>query len=351
MKLFGLISLILGFSTLGMATSCKEKITYDITTGGKTGTYYQIGLNLAKYVAPDACIKLNVLNSSGSLDNALKLNSKNNIKFAIVQNDVLQELKKKANEGNKKAARLVKNLRVLWPLYNEEIHILASVKSNIKTFADLKGKRINIGKKKSGNSMTSILLYKELFGKNLKNFEQSDINTALKHLIKEKSIDAIIMVAGQPVERLSKDMAAGAKNVIRLLSYSENSNQHNKVTSYYKATIKAKNYPWLDEDTQTLSTKAYLVTYDYKNQREKKYIKQFINALKNKLPILKETSSNNINTPHPKWKEVSTECAPKLPGGWKYFSAVEDICGKKSVSMDISNCDEESKVLGICPNE
>lgn len=349
MKLIKFIGAIASLTSLSIAAPCEHKITYDITTGGKTGTYYQIGLNLAKYVAPDACIKLNVLNSNGSLDNALKLNSKNNIKFAIVQNDVLQELKKMADKGNKKAADLVKNLRVLWPLYNEEIHILSSAKSNIKTFGDLKGKKINIGKIKSGTAMTSFLLYKELFGDNLTSYENSDIDTALKHLIKDKTIDAIIMVSGQPVKRLSKDMSEGAKNFIRLLSYSDN-NQHNKVTSYYKATIKAKNYPWLDQDVKTLSTKSYLITYNYKNLRERKYLEQFVRTLKNKLPMLQEKATPDITTPHPKWKEVSTECAPNLPGGWKYFSAVKNICNKSSYE-DKSNCDEEDRVLGLCQDD
>ena len=352
MKITRYSIIVLSFSIFSIANVCDRYITYDITTGSKSGTYYQIGLNLAKYVAPDACIKLNVLNSNGSLDNVFKLNERNNIKFAIVQNDVLQKLKEMASHGNRRARRLVKNLRLLWPLYNEEIHILARAKSNLNTFSDLKGKRINIGRQKSGTAMTSFILYKEMFGSKLpdNNIENSDINTALRHLIKSKSIDAIIMVSGQPVKRLSQDMQAGAKSVIKLLSYDDNSKRHNRVTSYYKTFIKAKNYPWLDRDVKTLSTKSYLVTYNYQNEREREYIGRFIRVLKEKLPMLKSMASKDINTPHPKWKEVSTQCSSNLPGGWKYFSAVNYICNFKSNSFDNSskNCDYESRVLGLC---
>ncbi len=40
------------------SNDCKNTIDYEIITGSKTGTYYQIGKNLAKYVAPNACINL-----------------------------------------------------------------------------------------------------------------------------------------------------------------------------------------------------------------------------------------------------------------------------------------------------
>lgn len=332
-----------------------SKIAYDITTGGKTGTYYQIGLNLAKFVAPDACIKLKVLNSNGSLDNALKLNSPNNIKFAIVQNDVLQQLKVMAKKGNKKAADLVKNLRVLWPLYNEEIHIITAANSDIKNFADLKNKKISIGKAKSGTAMTSFILYKDLFGEDMKagNYKAENFDNALRDLGTGK-IDAIVKVAGQPVKRLSADMSAESKKYIKLATYDENNPNHKKVTSYYKTIIKASSYPWLDKDTSTLSTKSYLITYNYRNSRERKYLKKFIESFREKLAMLKEKASKDSNTPHLKWKEVSSECAPNLPGGWKYYDLVHDICKasnnklENGSSSSAGTCDERSKVLGLC---
>ena len=80
------------FPLIAKAACTGSMINYEIVTGSPTGTYYQIGKNLAKYVAPDACIRLKVLNTNGSVENAKKLRSGKfpNVKFAIVQNDVMQ---------------------------------------------------------------------------------------------------------------------------------------------------------------------------------------------------------------------------------------------------------------------
>jgi len=342
-KIVVLVGLLLAME---LNAICKEtEVTYDITTGSKTGTYYQIGLNLAKYVAPDACINLKVLNSNGSLDNAFKLNSTNNIKFAIVQNDVLQELKKLAEEGNKKATKLVQNLRVITPLYNEEIHIIANANSNINTFGDLRDKKISIGKEKSGTAMTSYLLYKELFGEELKKARTQPLDEALKDL-EEGHIDAIVKVAGQPVMRLSKKMTKDSEKYIKLLSYNEKNSAHNPISSYYSAEIKGSSYKWIENDVPTLSTKSYLITYNYTNKREKKYIKKFVKSLKAKLSYLKRQATNDLNTPHLKWREVSNKCMPKLPGGWKYYGIVNKACSNSRGGR--GGCSPRDRATGLC---
>jgi len=332
---------------------CHNKTTYEITTGSKTGTYIQIGNNLSKYVAPDACIKLDVLTSGGSLDNVYKLISPKypRLKFAIIQNDVLQELERRAAKGEKKSQKLFKSLRVIKPLYNEEIHILARADSDINTFGDLKGKRIGISTAKSGTAMTSKLLYRELFNEDMKNIKYNPYKVNLKDLLREKTIDALVVVAGQPTSKLSKKMGKTADKQIKLLSYDEKSDKHKPVESYYTADIYAKNYPWLHNDVSSLTTKAFLVTYNYKNKGTTSKIKKFVESLNNNLSSMQRDSSKDDNTPHTKWKQVSNECNPPLPGGWKYHSVVNEVCGSTSFSpskTSSSGCSDDDKVVGLC---
>lgn len=332
---------------------CTETTTYQITTGSKTGTYYQIGKNLSQYIAPDACINLQVINSNGSLDNVYNLISPKypKLKFAIVQNDVLQELQRRAKNGEEKSKKLVDSLRVIKPLYNEEIHILAKAGSNISSFADLKGKRISIGKAKSGTAMTSMLLYKELFGEKLSNYIAEPFNDSLKKLTRG-GIDIIIKVAGQPVSRLSQDMNKGTERIIKLLSYDEKDSKHNSIESYYTADIYGQNYHWLKDDISSLSTKSFLVTYNYKNHGTTNKIKKFVEVLNNQLSILQKEASIDKNTPHPKWKQVSNECNPALAGGWKYHNVVNEVCSSnKTVTDSLNNniyCSDDDKILGLC---
>ncbi len=106
------IIFILLFFTILHASSSGDFINYKIVTGSKLGTLYKIGEDLSKYVAPDANINLEVLSSNGSIDNVLKLISPKypNVKFAIVQSDVLQELMRIA-KGGKEGRKPKKLLR------------------------------------------------------------------------------------------------------------------------------------------------------------------------------------------------------------------------------------------------
>ena len=323
--------------------ACTQKTSYQIITGSKSGTYYRIAQDLNKYVAPDACINLKIRTSKGSLDNAFKLNSKEEkkIKFAIVQSDVMYQLFNLANnKHNKKAKKLVNNLRVLHILYEEEVHIFTKMNSRIQKFQDLRNKKINIDSYKSGSAMTGTLIYKDLFGENIKFPFYENFKDAREMLFNDK-IDAIIRVAGQPIPILNENFTANTSKYLTLLS--ANAKALKKLSNYRSSTIKAKNYPWLTNNIQSVSTQAVLITYNYKkNTKEYDDIRRFVKSLKNNLPTLKKNASKETSTPHLKWKQVPSKCNLQLPSGWKYYNAIKDICNLKNeespcTSMELLN--------------
>lgn len=64
----------------------------NMLTGGPTGTYIQIGRDIAK--AASACgIEMTVHESAGSLENFLGVRQRPRTQFGIVQSDVLEYLK------------------------------------------------------------------------------------------------------------------------------------------------------------------------------------------------------------------------------------------------------------------
>ena len=340
----------------------QSNIEYEIATASTTGTYYKIGNDLKKYVARSAHIDLYVKSSKGSLDNVYKLYSPKypKLKFAIVQNDVMELLKEESKNGNIKAKRLIKKLRVIMPLYNEEIHIITRKESAINSFSDLKGKKLSIGRKKSGTASTSSIIYQKMFGKEISNYKLEDFNSALDSLDK-REVEAIIYVGGQPIPALSK-FPETAKESIKFVAYNEKSPTENLLmNSYYPVDIKASYYKWLDNNVPTLSTKAYLITYDYKSYSTKAHIKEFIQQLKEKIPSMKKMASTDPTTPHPKWKEIQNICEsynsnPKLPNGWKYYSAVKDVCSNTSKQINnisygnkrTTTCTKLKRDLGLC---
>src|ERR1041385_8213308 len=86
-------------------------ISYKIVTADQRGTCYALGKDLAKMVAPEADIDLEVMPTDGSAANMKLLRQEPGIKLAIVQADVYQAFIDRA-QSNREAARIIRPLRV-----------------------------------------------------------------------------------------------------------------------------------------------------------------------------------------------------------------------------------------------
>src|SRR5438105_13602875 len=104
---------------------------FKIVTASTRGTYIQIGRDIASFVAPQADIDLEVLPSAGSAENVKRLRYEPGVKFAIVQSDVYQAFLDQAAAGNAEARQIIQPLRVIMPLYNEEIHFIVRADSDL----------------------------------------------------------------------------------------------------------------------------------------------------------------------------------------------------------------------------
>ncbi len=107
-----------------------------MVTGSKTGTYIRFGRDIAK-VAKYKGVDIIVKQSEGSLANIRRMMSKENAALGIVQSDVLGFLKT-SSEANMR--RISSRLRLVFPFYNEEVHLFA--RKEIQQLSDLNGKRV-----------------------------------------------------------------------------------------------------------------------------------------------------------------------------------------------------------------
>src|SRR5256885_1246004 len=114
---------------LFLAAPSLAQVPYKIVTASERGTYIQIGRDIAKFVAPGAGIELEVLPSAGSAENVQRLRHEPGVKFAMVQSDVYQAFLDQDRGGNAEAGILIRPLRVIMPLYNEEIYFIARADS------------------------------------------------------------------------------------------------------------------------------------------------------------------------------------------------------------------------------
>jgi TRAP transporter TAXI family solute receptor len=322
---------------------------FKIVTASPRGTYIQIGRDIASMVAPAADIQLEALPSAGSAENVRRLRYEPGVKFAIVQSDVYQAFLDQAASGNAEANKIIRPLRVIVPLYNEEIYFLVRADAPIKYIHEMKGARINAGELGSGTALTTATLYRLMFGEPLPDASTTFLSNenALVKLITDKTIDVVAIIGGQPTKVLA-EMKPGVRQFVRLLKFDPNREASKAaLKTYFPATVRAVNYPnLLTEDEAALAVKAFLVTYDYNLRQTKDYLAAFARSLCENFAQLQEKG-------HPKWREVEL-ALPGLGRGWTYYqptaNEIRSYLTKRSLAKTPSAkaCSQEQHLLGLC---
>jgi TRAP transporter TAXI family solute receptor len=354
--------MLMAFLPAAVAAPPASRNEYKIVTASKTGTYIQIGRDLAKWVAEPAGIALEVLESKGSAENVHRMRFEPGVKLALVQSDVYQAFLDEAKAGSADAGNIIRPLRLILPLYDEEIYFVARADSPLNSIHEIRDKKLGVGPLGSGTALSARTLYQLMFGEPIPaaNAQYLSNEEALARLTVDKSIDVAIIVAGQPA-KLFTDMKPEARNFIKILKLDEKAPETARVTkTYFPATIRATSYAnWLTADIPTLTIKAYLVTYDYGLQSTVGNLSRFAESLCTNFDKLQANG-------HPKWKQVRLEL-PALSQGWRYYPPMEKrlracIAGQMAVSRTGAfakppseqsqqprrPCTEQELVLGIC---
>ena len=297
--------------------------TLGIVTGPKTGTYYAIGRDIAG-VADKAGIKVEVKSSEGSIENIKRINSSENAALGIVQSDVLGFLSRSKNPDSIKMAD---KLRMVFPFYNEEVHILA--RKEIKNFSDLEGKKVAVGEDGSGNMLTSINLFSMMNvtpGETLKVAPAQGVVSVLKG-----EVDAVVFVGGKPV-RLFKNLEDltlpenqkfnGMLDDVHFLPL----DSPKMLEEYKPASISSNDYAFVLKPVPTIAVQAVMVSFDFSKGGQKRCVALALLAkrLRAALPNLRQKG-------HPKWREVNLDADS---GIWKKDGcAWQDFGGKSDKEL------------------
>jgi len=326
------------------------QVEYKIVTANEKGTYFAIGADLAKYVAPDAGISLEVLPTAGSAANIKHLRYDAGVKFAIVQADVYQAFLDRSKAGNADASAIIKPLRVILPLYNTEIHYIVRADAPYNYLHDIKDARINGGVVGSGAALITHTLYRMMFNGPIPEAKASYLSNedALVKLIGDKSVDVVVVAAGQPAPLIS-NMKPEAQKYIKLLKFDPaHPSSKLPLTVYSQSTISAASYPQLlQQDFTTISVGAFLVTYDFNMGGTVSQLARFAKSLCQNFATLQEKG-------HPKWREVSLRLSD-LPPGWTYYAPTAKqirTCAASTRSRPVpkpsKQCSAEERILGFC---
>jgi TRAP transporter TAXI family solute receptor len=342
-----LIGLLMLAASAVSWSSAVAQVPFKIVTASERGTYIQIGRDVAKFVAPAAGIDLTVLPSAGSAENVRRLRYEPGVKLAMVQSDVYQAFLDQDKGGNSEAGALIRPLRVIMPLYNEEIYFIARADSNLEFVHDIKGARINVGPLLSGTAMSATTLYRQMFDAPIAEANTSYLSNedALIKLTGDKSVDVVVVVAGQPA-KLLVDMKPEARALIKLLKFDASKPESQAaLKTYFPVVVRATSYPnLLPEDIPGLAVKAYLVTYDYGLGSTVSQLRKFARSLCQNFSTLQSSG-------HPKWREVDLTLPP-LGRGWIYYppmaSEIQKCAAVQRAAVPAKGCGQEERVLGLC---
>ena len=245
-------------ATASSQTASQQFVT--IGTGGVTGVYYPTGGAICRLVnrtRKETGLRCSVESTGGSGYNLNTIRA-GDMDMGIVQSDWQYH----ATNGTSKFEPMGpdKDLRAVFSLHPEAFTVLARKDASIKTFEDLKGKRVNIGNPGSGQrgTMEQLMAAKgwtnDVFSltSELKSSEQA------KALCDNK-IDAFVFTAGHPSGSLKEATTSCDTNLVTVTGpavdklLAEN--------PYYRtATIPGGMYKGNDADTQTFGVAATFVT-------------------------------------------------------------------------------------------
>ena len=272
-----------------------------MVTGSKTGTYIQFGNDIAG-VAKTVGLDILVKDSQGSIDNIKRINSRENATFGIVQSDVLGFLSRSESPEMRQVAS---RLRLIFPFYNEEVHLFAS--KSLQSFNDLQGKRVVVGEQGSGTWLTAMNLL-QLTGVKPAELLNMPPLQGVTAVLKGEA-DATFYVAGKPVNLFTK-----VGNLITKPEFAPLlANVHfvplddpRMLREYQPARIGQADYEWLAGDVSTIAVKAVLMSFDFSGRQTPYFVRRC-----QQLGRLGQAIRSNIGqlrqTGHPKWKEVNLD--------------------------------------------
>ncbi len=160
LKISGVLSAIV---CAGLVTAAAPSVAADrfvtIGTGGVTGVYYAAGGAICRLVNKDrktTGIRCSVESTGGSVYNINAIRG-GELDLGVAQSDWQYNAFK--GESKFKDAGAMSELRAVFSLHPEPFTVLARKEANIKSFADFKGKRFNVGNPGSGTraSMDELL--------------------------------------------------------------------------------------------------------------------------------------------------------------------------------------------------
>ncbi|PAU78195.1 TAXI family TRAP transporter solute-binding subunit [Halomonas salipaludis] len=244
------------FSTPAVAN--EQFIT--IGTGGQTGVYYVVGQSVCRMVnrgSDDHNIRCNAPSTGGSVANVNGMKS-GELDMGVVQSDV--QYRAYHGEANFEDDGAWEDMRAVFTMHGEPLTVVARANSDIETFDDLQGKRVNIGNPGSGQRNTMDVVM------NAKGWTTDDFALASEldaaeqaAALSDNNVDAMVYVVGHPNGSIQEATTTIDARIVPVTG-DEIDGLIDDYPYYTRATIPGGLYRGNDEDVETFGVAATFVT-------------------------------------------------------------------------------------------
>ncbi|MHA7772351.1 TAXI family TRAP transporter solute-binding subunit [Roseibium sp. M-1] len=246
-------------SLLAAGAAKAEETFITIGTGGQTGVYYVVGQSICRLVnrgSAEHNIKCTAPSTGGSIDNINAIKNGDR-QLGVAQSDWQFHA---YNGTSKFEGDKFDKLRAVFSVHGEPFTVVARADSGVKTFDDLKGKRVNIGNPGSGQRATMDVVL------GAKGWSTDDFALASELKAAEQAgalgdnkIDAMIYTVGHPAGAIQE--ATTTTDAVLVNVDGDAIGQLVDENAYYAwATIPGGMYKGNPDDIKTFGVKATFVT-------------------------------------------------------------------------------------------
>ncbi|HLS16889.1 MAG TPA: TAXI family TRAP transporter solute-binding subunit [Paenalcaligenes sp.] len=312
--LSGCLALGLALGTSPMAWAQEGLLT--VATGGVTGVYYAAGGALCRLVNKDRArhnLRCTIESTGGSVFNVSALRT-GDFEIGVLQSDVAYN----AYHGEGQFEAPFTEMRSLFSIHPEPLTVLVSQDSGVQSFADLEGKRFNIGNPGSG-SRASIDLLLNAMGLDTSFFGQATEYRPDEHgqALCDNKIDGLFYGVGHPSTNIQEPTTTCGAQLVPLEGEAVDTLVAD-LPYYAKTVIPGDTYP---DNPDDIATYGPLATFVTTSAVPNETVYQLVKAVFENLADFKRM--------HPALAHLNPEemvsaglTAPLHPGAERYFKEI-----------------------------
>ena len=254
-KFASLVLAVVMMATVLVGCGKKSELTF--TTGSETGTYYGFGTVLAGQVSDKTDTTVTAIVGKGSKAN-IELMDVGDAQMGLVQSDVMAY----AYNGTNLFTNAIKGFSTVAALYMEQVQIV-TLNPEIKSVADLKGKKVSVGESGSGvyfNAIDVLAAYDMTLDDIVPTYQSFGDST---EALQDGNIDAGFIVSGAPTTAITS--LAATRDVYIVELDDEHIDKLMEASPYYSKNVisgKAAEAYGLESDATTVAIGAVIIARD-----------------------------------------------------------------------------------------